>query len=382
MITQDIKDRFLTKLKSSDNILLVTQKNFSLDGVCTMLGLEQVIKNLSKNITLSIHDYSEPSQLKFLPESDKINDTLINLRNFIISLDISKTKVSSFSYDVDDDNKKLDIFVTPEKGSFDENDISSSLGKFIHDLIIVVDCPNQDSLGPIYQDNKEFFDQIDIINIDTNKENTNFGNLDIINSDLISTSEIIFDLFNTKDNNYLNEQVATILYTGIVSRTSNFQSSNVNAQVLKTAAELIKLGADKQRVVTSLYYTKDLPTLRLWGRVLARLKNKQGNKILWSILIPDDFSKTNANLNQLHGVIEEMLKYSSESKVVFLLIEDQANNQIKTLIYSPEYIDKFLSLEFLKLEKKVNSQAEFIIDLPTIHMAENQMVAAVERMVG
>ena len=65
--------------------------------------------------------------------------------------------------------------------------------------------------------------------------------------------------------------MATALLAGMIAATNSFQSPQVTPQTLELASQLIVRGADRQKVIESLYRTKDIDTLKNWGKVLSRL---------------------------------------------------------------------------------------------------------------
>ena len=68
----------------------------------------------------------------------------------------------------------------------------------------------------------------------------------------------------------IDAEVATCLYTGLVTDTGRFQFSNVSSETLRIAAGLIDCGVDPHSVYENVYQSDSLNYIRLSGEVLCR----------------------------------------------------------------------------------------------------------------
>jgi len=325
-------------ISKSNNLVISLPNNPSTDAVASGLALFLVLEKLNKKVKVVCSEFSLPPHHQFLPKSKEIYSDLTALRKFIISLDVSRTKVQELSYDISD-NKKLDIFITPKDGFFDERDVKTSASSYEYDAIIVLDTPDLEGLGKIYDDNTEFFYHTPIINIDHNPANEHFGEINIVDLVATSTSEIIFELLKELDIGF-DEYIATSLLTGIISKTKSFQTTSVTPKSLAISSHLIENGARRDDIIKNLYRTKSINTLKLWGRALARLKTELNGKIVWSLLNKQDFDKSNAKEAALEGVIDELIINTPEAEVVVILFEHQENS-IGVIVNSIKAIDGF-----------------------------------------
>jgi phosphoesterase RecJ-like protein len=90
-----------------------------------------------------------------------------------------------------------------------------------------------------------------IINIDHHKSNDSFGNLKIVEADVSSACEIIYNIF--KDLSVpIDLWVARVLYCGIYSETGGFVYPNTTRQSLAIAAELVGCGVKPGPVAKKL----------------------------------------------------------------------------------------------------------------------------------
>ncbi len=302
----------------SNHILITFPPRPDGDAIACALAWYLMLQKKNKRADIISTGFSLPGAFKFLPQSKNISDHLTSLRKFIVSIDISKNQLGNVSYSVE--KEKLNIYITPKQGSLSSKQISTRSSDWLYDLIITINTPDLNSLGDLYLQNTAFFFDTTIINLDHNPANEQYGQINLVNFNFSSTAEILMELLQ-QDTALIDEDIATCLFTGLTAATKSFSSLQVTPSSLANAAKLINMGARREEVVTHLYRTKQLNTLKLWGRVLARLKSDPYRKLVWSLLQPDDFIKAGADSQDLPGVIEELLINSPEAGTIILLYE-------------------------------------------------------------
>lgn len=329
---------------------------------------------MDKNIELAAEKFNSDELYSFLPAYAEIKPNLDNPRKFIISLDTSKAKVSQVRYTQEEN--KLNFIISPKDGFFATTDVSAVVSNFKYDLIIVVGTPDLESLGRIYDDDTEFFYQTPIINIDHNSNNESFGQINFIELTAVSTSELIFSLFESFGRDLVDEDIATCLLTGMIAETKSFKTNNITPQALLTASQLMSMGARREQIVNQLYRSKGLNVLKLWGRALARLSGSLDNKLVWSTLSAADFLKTNSTEKDLADVVDELIVNIPQAKVIAIIYENEPTKQTNLLLYAIKNIDALgLIKEFNPTGTK--NLARAVINLPVTE-AEKTVVSAVQ----
>lgn len=355
----------------SNTILVTTAKRYNTDAIAGSLALSMFLEKLGKKVKVVCAGYSISPSHNFLPKSEEIMSDLSSLRKFVITLDVAKTKVEELSYDIKDD--KLNIFITPKNGYYEDRDVNTSSGGFAYDLIFTLDTPDLDSLGPIYEDNREFFYMMPIVNIDHNPENEYYGQINQVDLTATSTSEIIFELLKKFREELIDEQIATNLLTGIISKTKSFQSPQVTPRTLSIASHLIASGARRDEIVKNLYRTKSIATLKLWGKALSRLRADLDNNVVWTILNKEDFQRSGAKEQDLRGVIDELIINTPEAKIVLILFE-KGDGHVHGIVSTEEKIDALDALKGYN-PKGTKDFTEFIIRNISLAEAEKQVLA-------
>lgn len=381
MLNQE--QQIFEQIKKAKNILIAFNKNWDGDSVASALAVYLFLKKINKNVEIVAEEIEETAaslpignkikNLSFLPSYNEIKKSLSNAKQLIINLNTSVAKAGQVKYVKQE--KAIEFIITPQEGAFLADDVTARISEYKYDLIIVIDSADLESLGGIYEKNAELFYKTPVINIDNHPGNENFGQINYVDITAVATSEIIFSLLNTFYPEVIDENIATCLLAGMISKTRSFKTSNISPKSLSQAAQLISLGARREEIVNQLYRSRSLNTLKLWGRVLARLKTGAEGKLAWSTINKNDFLKTNTNENDLNEVVDELIINMPRASLMALIYEKEINETV-ALIYALKGLDA------LSLAKEFNPQgtkniAKIILDKP-YPKAENQITTMLE----
>lgn len=323
-------EQFSRAIGGSHHILIAFPKDHSTDAIASALALFLILKKQDKLVDIVADDFELQKNLKFLSAAEEIKPGLDNLQKFIITLNTAENKVDQFSYNLEND--KLKIYITPKVGNYDASHVTAESSGYKYDLIITIDAPDFESLGKVYQNNTEFFYNTTVINIDHKTENEHFGQINLTNPNAVATAEVVYGLINGLNKNLMDKDVATCLLTGMITKTRSFKTQNVTPKTLEIASRLMAAEADQDTIIKSVYRSRTLSTLNLWGRALARLKSSANNRLVWSLISEHDFIEAGADQKDLPEVIDEMVSFIPGIEVVVLLY--QLNGEICVIINS------------------------------------------------
>ncbi len=187
--------------------------------------------------------------------------------------------------------------------------------------VIIMDSGGTDRLG----DFSKYVKKIKtIINIDhhTGSKHSK-GKFNLIDINASSTGEIIFDLI--KQNRYkLDMRLAKLIYISIATDTRFFTQANTSARTHKIIAELIDKGVNPESISYQLQAV-DGETLKIFGKVLNRLKIEFAGQLVWSYISQKEIEKVKSR--DVDGLVE-MLRGISDTKVA-VLFKEVANDRIK-----------------------------------------------------
>lgn len=343
-----LEQQIFKQLEKSENILIAFNTNWNGDAIASALALFLFLQKMGKKVEIVAHldtnaREKNTNNWSFLPAYNKIQTTLKNLRRFIVSLDISQTTINQIKYTIDE--QKLNFIISPEKGWFSAKDISTSSSGFKYDLVFSLDAPDFESLGTVYDNNVEFFYKTTVINIDHQASNEEYGQINYLDLNLVSTAEIVFNLLKQHSHEKIDENIATCLLAGIISKTKNYKNTNLTPRTLLTSSKLISLGARREEIINQIYRSRPLSVLKSWGKILNNLQSNKNKQILWSILEGDDARALKEEKIDLNEIVEEIITSIPEAKLIFIA---GVNDQAKTLDVSAYAIKGLSALDILK----------------------------------
>jgi phosphoesterase RecJ-like protein len=314
------KQQVVERIKSAHKVLILTHKNPDGDALGSMSALFMFLKKIGKEAIAVCND-TPPSVFSFLPSASEIAQNFAGVRDFVVSVDVSKIKADKIMYKIEDNH--LNIVITPESGQFDEKMVSFPAGGYNFDLIIVLDSPDLERIGTPYEKNPDVFFETPVINIDHHAGNDFFGQVNLVELNATSTAEILVSVLEalSTDKSPFDEQIATALLTGIITDTGSFQNANTTPKSLTIAAQLVAAGGDREDIIKRIYKTRTLSTLRLWGRALTNIHDEKNYGFVWSRLSKKDFMEVAAAEDESGGVIDELLKTVTNTAFALLLTE-------------------------------------------------------------
>lgn len=316
------KQQTTQTISAAQKILVLTHVNPDGDALGSLIALFLVLKKLGKDVT-AVAPEVIPGAFSFLPNTADLTKSFSGTKDFIITVDTAKIKVDHLGYKHYPEENKLNIVITPLSGTFKNEDISFSYGTFKFDLIIVLDSPDLDRLGPLYDGQTSLFYETPVINLDHHAGNDFFGKINWVDLTATSTAEILVSLMESlaREKPLIDEDIATALLTGIITDTGSFQNANTTPKSLTVAAQLVAAGGRQQEIIRHVFKTKPLSTLKLWGRILEKVSFDESSRFIWSKITRADFIESGASDTETSGVIDELLKSAPEIDFALLLVE-------------------------------------------------------------
>lgn len=236
-------------IRQANNILIITGQHPSVDQVASTIALAAILRKYGKKVSAVISD-NLPTQVNFL-EPTKLDRSLSGLRDFVLKVDVRKAELDKLRYEVEND--KLNIYITPFRGSFAPSDVTFDYGNYQYDIVITLGVPTRARLDRVFDLNQNVFAELPIINIDFHRSNENYGAVNLIEGNAASLCEILVALAESLQNGIIDEDIATALLTGLMASTDRFTATHTTSKSLTVAAQMMAAGARQQAVVKGLY---------------------------------------------------------------------------------------------------------------------------------
>lgn len=317
------------QITRAKRILILTKENPSTDALASISAALLFLRAMGKQADAVAPRTSSEELPSFLPQRDDIKPHIGALRTFNITLDLKEVPLGELMYDVVDG--ALQITVIPKKDEWQPKHLSFKSGENRYDLILALDTPDTQSLGELMRTHADFLLRTPVINIDCSPSNERWGQINLCDIQAVSTTEILFRLFESWNRNLINADIATSLLAGVISKTRSFRTQHVTPKTLTIASQLMAMGARREEIVHGLWRTRSVPTLKLWGRILSRLKQDEDRGIVWSLISRHDVLETGADHTEVHDVTQELIAYAPEATIVVLIMEQTDGGHLVSL---------------------------------------------------
>ena len=172
--------------------------------------------------------------------------------------------------------------------------------------------------------------------IDHHWGNGGFGAPRLVNPEASATAELVYDLLESWRVPF-SPEIATCLYTWILSDTGGFRFANTSARTLRVSARLVEHGVNAATVAEAIYATKTAPSLRILGLALASLETKSGGTIGAMTISRAMFDQAGAKPEDADGIVQYAKALAGAR--VGVLIQEVTPGEIRASLRSDGTVD-------------------------------------------
>ncbi|HTC95272.1 MAG TPA: bifunctional oligoribonuclease/PAP phosphatase NrnA [Terriglobales bacterium] len=143
-----------------------------------------------------------------------------------------------------------------------------------------------------------------LINIDHHASGRPFANLNWIDPSACATAEMIYELAS-KAGVKITPDMATCLYTAVLTDTGSFRFSGTNHRTFALAEELVRCGADPVKIGQAVYFSNPISKTLLLGAALRNLK--RDGLLAWMHVTREDMARCQAAEEDCEGLVNYAL---------------------------------------------------------------------------
>ncbi|MCK9197156.1 MAG: bifunctional oligoribonuclease/PAP phosphatase NrnA [Syntrophales bacterium] len=247
------------------------------DAVGSELAFYLLLKGLGKDATIYNQDKT-PDNYRFLPGSDIIRNIL------------------------------------PPPDSFE--------------VAFILDCSELDRVG---DEAARIGTVKKLVNIDHHVSNGGFCEVRLIDPTASSTGELIFRLL-TAMKTTITAEMATNLYTAILTDTGGFHYGNTGKDTFIAAGHLVESGADPQWISENIYESFPMSKIRLLAKAMQTLSFDCQDRVGSLVVFLKDFEETGALWEHSEGLVD--LPRSIEGVEISILYTELPDRNFKISLRS------------------------------------------------
>jgi phosphoesterase RecJ-like protein len=160
--------------------------------------------------------------------------------------------------------------------------------------------------------------------VDHHQSPGDFADFTFHDAQASSTAELIYDLILSSGyKELIDKDIATCIYTGIVTDTGSFQYSSTTAKVHRIAADLLEQGLDGYEIYDRIFNSFNENRLRFFGFCWnERMEILNGEAAIIGVSEKDQF-KFNLRKGDTEGLVNTPLQIQGMRLAVFAKVQEQ-----------------------------------------------------------
>jgi len=250
---------------------------------------------------------------KFKQLIDKSNSIIISTHIFPdadgigsqIALSLALSKLNKKVYCVNEESLlPRYLYLDEEKRVYPFSHFKKKVKSFKPDLFIVVDTYSIDRVGENVR--RLALEAKNLLFIDHHPCPPELMSLHCIDTSASATGELAGILIQSLGVS-LSKEISLPLYTSILIDTSSFRYPTVSGKTHRLLAQLLDSGIQPSIAYNKIYGTKEVPYLKLLGKILSDTKTTDGGSIAWICLYESQLKKYNVDYEDTHGFINHLL---------------------------------------------------------------------------
>ncbi len=168
-----------------------------------------------------------------------------------------------------------------------------------------------------------------LISIDHHATSKPFAHVNWIDPSACATAEMIYKLA-TSAHVEITPEIATCLYTAVLTDTGSFGYAPTNARTFELAKQLVERGADAPKIFQNIYFSNPTSKMRLLGAALSSL-HREG-AMTWMIVTRADMDRCAALEEDCEGLVNYALSIVGVEVAVFF--REIADNRVRVSVRS------------------------------------------------
>lgn len=276
-------DGVASAIRSADEWLIVTHERPDGDALGSALAMAHILNALGKTWTVGLSE-AMPLRFRFLPLSDGV-----------------------------------DVMSHSEERRFTN--------------VIAVDCADP---GRFAELSRVFSSDVQIVNIDHHRTNPMYGVAQFVDESAAATCELVFHLAHALGV-AIDQDLATCLYTGILTDTGGFVQPNTSQEIHQIAGELLKSGVRPYDVAEPALEARSWEQMHLLQMALANLAVSSNGRYAALYVTRGMLEGAGATDDDVEGLVG--FARSIDTVEVGLLFRETPDGRVKVSLRSKRLVD-------------------------------------------
>ncbi|MFP4229311.1 MAG: DHH family phosphoesterase [Salinivenus sp.] len=192
------------------------------------------------------------------------------------------------------------------------------------DVAFVLDTNDEERLGKVGSMVRE--STATTVLIDHHLEPEQWFDVPFVRDSAAATGELVYELIAALGPDLIDREIATALYTAIMTDTGSFRYSSVTPRLHRIVADILERGeVGPAPIHETIYDRKSMPGLRLLGRTLNRIRLRYDGQLGYSVVTQRMVEDTGASWDDKQGFVNYVLSIEGvKAALLFSEVDDGA----------------------------------------------------------
>ena len=234
------------------------------------------------------------------PDGDALGSQLA-LGRFLEKIGKSVAMVNS-----DEQDYNLDWMPGVDRVEVFDNSLSQHEALAEADVAFVLDTNDEERIGKVGSLMRDA--NATTVLIDHHLEPERWFDVLFVRETAAATGEMIYEIIGEIAPDVIDEEIATTLYTAIMTDTGSFRYSSVTPDLHRIIADILERGEiEPAPIHETVHDRKSMPGLRLLGRMLNRIRLRYNGQLGYSVVTQRMVEDTGASWDDKQGFVNYVL---------------------------------------------------------------------------
>ena len=161
-----------------------------------------------------------------------------------------------------------------------------------------------------------------LVNIDHHVSNTRFATHNWVDVEATAAAEQIYRLALALGVE-ITPDIATCLYTGILTDTGGFRFGNTDQMTFRAAAHLVRAGADPAAIAEAIFENRKPAAVRMTGEVYRNLNFEFGGRFVWAEATREMFDRAGGDAAEPEGLSSDLRSIEGVEVAILFLVSPE-----------------------------------------------------------
>ena len=170
------------------------------------------------------------------------------------------------------------------------------------ELMITFDCGSYERLGTLEPNARA---AKKLVVVDHHVSNDEFGTVNLVDAEVAASAVVAYHLIRRMGIE-LDRDIATCLYTGLLTDTGSFKYRNTTPEVHEIAADLLSYGIAHDEIARIVYDTHPVGYLKLLSVALERAEVVPEASMIWTWISDEDLRRCTVDMEDTEALIDSV----------------------------------------------------------------------------